>query len=60
MRSRSSYHDGASAAFLEAGRELGHAVGDINAELQDGGFAIPDTTTRSGQLFADLIQLRAL
>jgi hypothetical protein len=52
--SRSSYLDGAAAAFLEAGKELGHATGDLNAELQDGGFAIPDTTTRSGQL-----QLRA-
>jgi hypothetical protein len=48
--SRSSYLDGAAAAFLEAGEELGHATGDLNAELQDGGFAIPDTTTRSGQL----------
>jgi hypothetical protein len=47
--SRSSYLDGAAAAFLEAGEELGHATGDLNAELQDGGFAIPDTTTRSGQ-----------
>ncbi len=49
LRSRSGYLDAATLAFLAAGQELGQPVGDLNAGLQDGGFAIPDTTTSSGQ-----------
>jgi hypothetical protein len=33
---------------FRAGEELGYKVGDINGDLQDGGFAFSDTTTTSG------------
>jgi hypothetical protein len=33
---------------FRAGEELGYKVGDINGDLQDGGFAFLDTTTTAG------------
>jgi hypothetical protein len=50
MSSQSGYLDATASAFLAAGQELGYPAGDINAELQDGGFSVPDTTTCSGTL----------
>jgi len=43
-----SYTDGVTNAFLEAGKELGYEVGDINTELQNGGFTVSHTTTSRG------------
>jgi hypothetical protein len=37
-----------------AGEELGYKVGDINAELQDGGFTLSDTTTTAGNILLRL------
>jgi choline dehydrogenase-like flavoprotein len=45
----SPYVDGVTNAFLEAGAELGYDVGDINTDLQDGGFTVSHTTTSNGK-----------
>ena len=44
-----AYTDGVTNAFLEAGKELGYEVGDINTDLQDGGFTVSHTTTSQGR-----------
>jgi len=44
----SGYDNGVTDAFLKAGKELGYNVGDINAELQNGGFTKSHTTTSNG------------